>query len=337
MPLLPLLGIAAAFAALPGCGRVAGSDNSAAAEGDAAARPVAIERLDLRLAAGTDSLLESAADSTLFDALRFAFGRTDESLSDFAGGYAGSRAVAAFAPDVAQRLQSLAGAEIQLGHARRLWEEAVAGADSNAVAFPSRVVAVVSPFSQSVFSVDTILFLATNHFLGADYAGYDGFAPARRASRQPGRVASEAVEALVRSSYPGPDADATTLRAMVYEGAVIAAVERLTGSDDLTLSLATDPATLSLMEQSERRAWHALVEADLLYSADPSTVGRILSPYAVPPGQLGADLPAGIGRYLGRRIVGSLLQREPSLTLPALLGSATWADPAILARAAYAP
>lgn len=65
-----------------------------------------------------------------------------------------------------------------------------------------QIYSVVSPFNQSVFTVDTLMFLGLNHYLGAGFEPYAHFPDfiARRKVKE--RILPDVAEALVRRDYP---------------------------------------------------------------------------------------------------------------------------------------
>ncbi|MDE6176851.1 MAG: DUF2268 domain-containing protein [Paramuribaculum sp.] len=293
-----------------------------------------IARLDLCLTS-PDSASAVMADSRMREALKayaMAVGADTSSLTDFAGSVGGSASVEVFAPDVASCLPELSSESARIGMARSRWNRL--GADG---AFPSCFAAIVSPYNQSVVMVDSIVLIATNHFLGADYPGYEGFVEARRVSRRPDRIAVETVEALVRSQFPAPSAGAALLEVMVYEGAVLNAVGYLTGEESFAMLAGIDEAAFSKLKSDERSIWRSMVEKEMLFSTDPALVGRMVSSTAPIPSVLPQGLPSGPGRYVGYKIVKALLKNDPELTAGDILQPEVWADRQILSRAAYRP
>lgn len=293
--------------------------------------PIPIERLDLAMIEGVpEDSVTMRNDLTLLLTL---FGVDSLHISAFSDSISSWRPVVAFSDAVAERMADLTLPARQMGMAQKRWPEL-----TTEVPFP-KIVAAISPYNQSVMIVDTTIIIATNHFLGSDFDGYEGFPETLRSTRTLSRMAPEAVEALIRSHFPAPDAGSTMLQAMAYEGAVSYLVGYLCGLEDAQLSdiLSIAPDALSSISRQEHDIWTSLAGNDLIFTTDPAAIGRMLSVRATPPAGAGTDLP-GAGRYIGYRLIESLISnaKEP-IPLPDLLSERTWGDDGLLARAGYRP
>lgn len=323
-----ILGLCSAFLFwLSGCRQAPGHD------------PMPVGRLDLAVynaSLSADSLAALTASPRWHGALRALqaamTGSDDAAATDsFVAEMAGGRAVAVFTPDVVSRIPDLSACELALGRARDVWADSFPG-----VEFPREVVSVVSPFRQSVFMVDTTLFIATNHFLGADYPGYEGMPPSDLATRDPRRMAVAATEALVRINFPADRLGSTALDAMLHEGAVAHAVAKLAGDDlpaDLILGL--DSSVAKGIADNEADIWRAIVGSGLLYSTDPAAIGRLVTPSSA---EATPGVPSGAGRYIGFRILSALASKRGAMPpLESLLSGSAGEAPDLLRESGYNP
>lgn len=293
--------------------------------------PAHIERLDMAMINGVPADSVTMRDDLAL--LLTLFGVDSVHIGEFSDSISSWRPVAAFADAVTERMTDLTLPARQIARAKERWPELTTD-----IPFP-KIVAAISPYNQSVMIVDSTLYIATNHFLGSDFEGYEGFPEALRSTRTLGRMAPEAVEALVRSHFPAPEAGSTMLQAMAYEGAVSYVVGYLCGLDDSQLSdiLAIAPGNLSSFSKQEHEIWTSMAANDLIFSTDPAAVGRMLSVRATPVAGAGTDLP-GAGRFIGYRLIETLMKNagEP-IPLAELLSAGTWGDENLLRRAGYRP
>lgn len=221
--------------------------------------PRDISRLDL-IAPG-DSL--TAALQREFDAWSevIAFdGTADE--------YAGGRAVQAFSPMVKERIESLDSVEAVLGHALKDYGSA-------------RLVGVISPYNQAVVTHPSgYVFIALNHYLGADSPAYAGFPDYMKKRKELKQLPSDVVEAVIAAKYvPEFADDATLLNHMLYRGTLLNAVAKALPEDtpEATI-LGMTPEEYEWCVENEGRIWQTLIERQMLFSADAGMIDRLMKP-----------------------------------------------------------
>jgi len=197
-----------------------------------------------------------------------------------------------------------------------------------------RIYAVVSPFNQSVFTADSVMFLGLNHYMGTDYEPYAYFPDYIRRRKVAARILPDVAEALVRRDYPYAPGEEypTVLSRLLYEGAVTEAVMRLTGLDERQ-TLAYDEDEWAWLEENEAEMWHALAGRKLLFSTDGLAASMLtgLSPVTT---ILHHESPGYAGRFVGHRIVGSYLKYN-DVPLSFLLSRDFYDSPQTLSKARY--
>ncbi len=301
--------------ALPGCGRKA----------PVAADPVKIHRLDSLLASGevmdNDEMWEAA--KALFAVSGYGE-LTDSSLAV----YNANPSITYHAGTVAERMADMSAAERDFGRLAARMHELLPG-----VKFPT-VYAVISPFNQSVFTVDSMLFLGVNHYLGADYEPYGYFPDFVRLRKVPVRMDVDVAETLVRRAYPfEPGSDyPTVLSRLLYEGAVTEAIMQLTGKEERSV-LGYDSEEMKWLEDNEKEAWNALITRKMLYSTD-ETVAHSLVVLSGVTSSLHPDAPGMAGRFIGHRIVREYLKHNDS-GLEELLSPSFYNSELTLAKSRY--
>lgn len=200
-----------------------------------------------------------------------------------------SEAFRVFAPDVESRLPSLLPTMT-----------ALARLDS----VPARIYGVISPFRQSVVIVDTMVFVALNHYLGEDYPGYSSFPLHQRRLKRSDRIPLDVAEALTATRMPFPDSIAapTVQQRIVYEGALLALVADRLGLPDGEELMGWTPEQWADAVSHEDEAWKRLVAGGLLFNDSQDIISRLTAPAPSSP-DISPDAPGRLGRFIGLRIV----------------------------------
>lgn len=304
---------------LTGCSR----DNSAEK-----ASPVRIHRLDLALESGNPADIDSmrAAALTLFNVIG-AGDLTPESLETYRSG----DAVNFYAPDISTRLPSLDSIEQAVGKIYDRMNRLLPDAPRH------DLYAVILPYNQSVFIMDSMMFIGLNHYLGADYQPYTHFPSYRRSLKTPARLPVDIAEASVATAYPFNPQSAypTVLNRILYEGAIIESIMQLTGVDEAT-ALGYTPAQWQWMKENEARAWEKLISHQLLYNTDPANIRSLVDP-APFTSVLNPEAPGRAGRYIGHRILSFYIRNNPDITLDELLSPDFYMSSETLSKAVYHP
>lgn len=307
-----LLHAAFAAALLTACG---GADEA----------PARLHRIDRDLAAGhapADTLGQRAV-ATLF-ALSGYGESTDSALS----AYPSIPSIAAHLSAVDSAFADTRAQEKALGRIAARMPEVLPG-----VAVP-HFFAVISPFNQSVIVADTIVFVGLNHYLGTDYPAYGYFPDFIRGRKVPARLPVDVAEAVVRVNRPfTPSGNPTLLQAMLYEGAVAAAVGRLTGME-AEEAAGFDSAQRGYLASHEDEIWRLMAERQWLYSSDPAVLRGFIS-LSPATTLLSPDTPGAAGRWVGTRIVGAYLKSHPEASVADLLSPDFYTDPASLRDSGY--
>ncbi|MDE6048696.1 MAG: hypothetical protein K2G09_03265 [Paramuribaculum sp.] len=234
-------------------------------------------------------------DSAALDGLelwKIYCGRGEESTDSFWTEYCGSNAVKVFYPDVVERIGSrIPAMERELGKVKGELAKKFPE-----IEFPKAVYAVISPYSQSVMLSDSIMLIALNHYLGADYPGYEGMVAGQKVLKSPENVQTDVAEALLRSNYGFTGGDwASALSKMADEGAVVLGVKNLTGCR-LEEAVGTTYENLKLLEDNEKDIWKNMIESQLIYNSSPRISDELLKPYPT------KRYPSRTGRYIGYKI-----------------------------------
>lgn len=301
--------------------------------GDKHAERKKIERLDIAMSlyadmsrSERDSLINVCGD--VIDAWFAIMGRSvvNDSVLE---AYSDSRVVTLFTFDVNARFLAMDSVECILA----LLEKSIRDRLENKQL--GRLLSVVSPYNQSIFTIDSIMFIGLNHYLGSDYAGYDYFEIYQRATKTAKHLPYDVAEAFLAQNYPyKPDDDATVLTEMLYHGAVLYAVMSLVSDADLQEALGYDTYQMEWVEENESEMWNALISRGLLYSTSQADADRLMRPSPATM-ILHQDCPGRAGRYIGYRIVCSYMSNFERTSLDELLKPSFYSSPQSLVDAKY--
>lgn len=205
--------------------------------------------------------------------------------------YEESAAVKAFNPIVESQLPPLDSVEMVLGHAMRGYDVELIG--------------VVSPYNQAVVThPQGYVFIALNHYLGADNAIYAGrFADYERQRKTLQRLPSDVMEAVLAQKYPAQFTDTPTLlNHLLYRGALLRAVLEAMpeGTPEATV-LGMTQEQYDQCVDNEALIWKTLIEGQMLYSTDPAMIERLLSPAPSTP-LISADAPGQVVLFTALQI-----------------------------------
>lgn len=284
------------------------------------------EHYDSMPEARRDSILH--VDSLAISAMMSYMGHdtvSDSTLSDWAN----SAAVRIFTPAVDSVYPSL----------RPLGEEfaiILANAAKEGFSLPKRqYAATVWGMSKSMVLTDSVMLIALNHYLGADYPGYHGWPEYMRTVKTPKRLPYDFTEALLANAYPyRQGAESTVLSRLVYEGALVMAKIKLVPEGNLAEALGYDRRQMEWLSSHSSEIWNTLVRGNMLYSTSTDIADRLTTPSAV-TAILSPEAPGRAGRYIGYQIVLSFMENNATTPLPSLLQPEFYANPSLLIESAY--
>lgn len=242
---------------------------------------------------------------------------------------ANSRAVEVFTPDVVARFEKIDSIE-----------KVIFKLEENVFKFlgdsgDRDYYAVVSPFSQSIYLSDSIMFVALNHYLGVDYPGYGYFENYQRITKTPKHLPYDIAEAIVKSKYPYQCKDGNTvLNVLLYNGAIMAAIMEIVPEADEAEAFGYSQEQLLWLKENEKEAWNALISRRLLYSTSQSDAERLVKP-SPSTVILHHQCPGRAGRFIGYCIVKSFLENNKEMKVLQLLSPSFYNDNQSLIKSKY--
>lgn len=249
-------------------------------------------------------------------------------LTEAVVSYSQSAGFSYFLHDVLTHFESVDTLARQLAYLKSNWSVS---------SFPQKIFTVVSPYRQRIMTVDsTALFIALNHYMGEDYPPYEAFPRYIRATKIPGRIAYDVSEALISATFPYPESETSFASRMVYQGVILLNAMQSVADADLANALGWSSEQMNKVTDNERSIWQEIIERNWLYADTYSVPAQLLEPAPSVP-QLSVEVPGGVARFLGYKIVESYFKSHPTETVHQFLASKKYLDPDILRQASYRP
>ncbi len=288
---------------------------------------IVLERLDRAAYSG----MFAAADSAMLSALGHIMG-FDADSDSMLRAYSLSPVVRVFAPDADIVFSDTDTLERQLAAVESGFESCLPDVGRHNYG------AIVSPYNQSIYLYeDSIVMIALNHYLGADYAGYDGrFPEYEKEYKVPRRIPYDVAEAIVSVSYPfdSKGTASTVVSRMLYEGALVEAVMCVVPDAAEADALVITQEQYDWLLANEASLWRELVGRRLLYSTSEADARKLLSP-APSTSAISPQTPGRAGRFFGYRIVRSYLAQHPDVSPVDLLSPDFYLDDRSLSQSGY--
>lgn len=287
---------------------------------------IKIERLDRAIAEGTvpDSLAY-ACDLTL--AYLSTIRDKDVTLVDLSN----STTVEMFQPAIESRLGSLDSVEIALQNAFARMKKI----------FPdepdTHIYGVILPTSTSMIMSDSTVLLGLNHYLGADFEGYNGFPDYKRKDKEKKYIPLDIIEGWLnlRKGYVASE-NPTLLQEMLYRGAVLYIAGQLLEESPLSEIMRHTPEEMKWLEDNEGNIYRKMIEDKMLFSTDPLLADKLLR-YSPGTFVINPDCPSCAGVFTGYKIVESYMKNNPETPLSFLLDPELYNGTETLQKAGYQP
>lgn len=245
--------------------------------------------------------------------------------------WAHTPAVEIFTPDVDSVYTDLSGVSIALG-------AILHNAQEQGIDLPKRrYAAVVWGNMKSIIATDSVMLIALNHYLGADYKGYNNSVwPAyMRGEKTPQNLPYDLAEALMALQYPYQGGEnVTALSRMLYEGALIEAKMRLVPDATEAAALGYTDSQLDWFVHNIKDLWQTMVARKMLYDTSADVASRLVD-RAPATSILAPYVPPRAGRYVGYQIVKAYLEKHPDTPLAALFAPEFYNSESTLIEADY--
>ncbi len=195
---------------------------------------------------------------------------------------------------------------------------------------------VVWGIGRPMVRMDSILLIALNHYLGADFEGYSNWEAYRRAQKTPDQLPYDLAAVIVATQYPFDSAGKTPtlLDWMLYEGALAEARMRLVPDATAACALGFTQEQYEFLENNSGQMWQEMAARRMLYDTDPTLIDRMIASAPASP-LLGGKAPGRTGRYIGYAIVRAYLRKHPDTSLRQLLNPSFYTSQKTLIESGY--
>ncbi len=199
-----------------------------------------------------------------------------------------------------------------------------------------RVVGYVSRFNQGLFTVDHIVGIGLDQYLGPDCAYYVqmGIPTFLARNKIAGRIPVDVAYAWATQLYPYNDSLDNLLSRMIYQGMLVYFVETMYPNMDEHVIMGFSEDQMKWCRNNEKQMWTHLVEEKLLFSSDPMVIRKLVdeAPYTV---YYTVESPGKAAVWQGYRIIKALAKENPSYSIRQVLSQRDYQD--ILRRSHYNP
>ncbi len=166
-----------------------------------------------------------------------------------------------------------------------------------------RILTHISGLNQSVVTVDSLLSISLDCYLGKEYPLYaQRYYDYERPLHESNRIAIDAVEVWLRTGYPYQSKRNALLDRMVYEGKILLALTLLFPETDVFELLGYTAEQAQWCKSNDREAWKQVVSRKHLFDTETMLIHKYIEP-APFVSALHNEAPGKLGRWIGYQIV----------------------------------
>lgn len=176
-------------------------------------------------------------------------------------------------------------------------------------------------FETPILIADTLVFVASDLFLGKNHPAYDSQSQYLNYTKQPEFIIPEIATQLGYNLAKKDMSDQTLLNEMVWWGKIYYLNKALQPEVNDTIITRYSSKYYNFCVANEREIWTYFVDNQLIFDNSMDTKRRFVEP--APYSKFGMpfdnETPGMIGRWIGYQIVKSYMQANPNVSLPQLL------------------
>jgi len=184
--------------------------------------------------------------------------------------------------------------------------------------------------------VDSVLLIALDAYLGTGFKPYsaDGLPLYKINRMEPEFLLPGCMRAMEEAYYPVRYPGNTLLDQMIDAGKRLYFLDAMIPDYPLRFKISYTDEQITWITVNEAQVWAAIIENQLLYSSQGSTIRAFLAdgPFTA---DFSPESPPRLGEYLGWRIVKAYMEENPEVTLQELIDETD--SQKILSRSKYKP
>ncbi len=190
--------------------------------------------------------------------------------------------------------------------------------------FPKKVipgiVTYIAPFNYNVMTMDSVLGVGLDMYLGSDFKYYSSLELPQYMIRKFSKeyIVSDCIKGWFQSEWELPANANDMLSNMIYEGKLLYFSQLMAPEMNDTLRIGYTTDQLNWCNENEAKIWSFFIEQKLLYNKTPGTFMKFINDGNSTNG-FPKEAPAKLGCYIGWQIVESYMNKNKNTTLEQLL------------------
>lgn len=167
-------------------------------------------------------------------------------------------------------------------------------------------------FDYPVLYADSLLFVASDLYLGADSKFYQGMPAYLSFEREAVFLLPDALEPLIKAQTTAPSQNPSLLDDMVQRGKIIYALKKVLPHYSVPALLKYLPKEYQFCQENERSIWAYFIEQDLLFNTSQDVKRRFMlpAPFSKFRTHLDKESPGQVGWFTGYQIVNAYAEES---------------------------
>ncbi len=192
-------------------------------------------------------------------------------------------------------------------------------------------------FELPVLYLDTVLFIATDDFLGPNTPLYNTLPNYLAEDYSKKYIATEVAKEIGKTLNKPAEGNSTLLDDMIYHGKLLYFTDAMMPKVDDHIKIQYTAEEIKWCKENEYYMWAELVEQQLLFSKKNTEKQRFITPAPFSKFYLQIDneSPGRIGQWLGWQIVRKYMEKNKDVTLQELMNNNS--SETILKNSKYKP
>ena len=182
------------------------------------------------------------------------------------------------------------------------------------------IVTYTAPFNYNVMTMDSVLGIGLDMYLGSDYKYYSSLELPQYMIRKFRKeyIVNDCIKGWFQSEWNVPANSNDMLSNMIYQGKLLYFSQALAPDINDTIRIGFSGKHLQWCVDNEAKVWSFFIEQKLLYSKTPNIYMKFINDGNSTNG-FPKEAPAKLGCFIGWQIVQSYMNTNKNLTLEQLL------------------
>ena len=182
------------------------------------------------------------------------------------------------------------------------------------------VVTFISGFNYAIVSADSTLGIGLDMYLGSDSKYYPSLQiPVYKIRKMRMEyIPTDAIRGWGESEWERDPSQTDLLSQLIYLGKIQYFIDRMQPETSDSIKFGYTAAQLHWCELSEKSIWSFFIDQKLLFSSEPSQIGKFVNDGPTTNG-FPKESPGNIGAWIGFRIVEAYMDKFDHITLAQLM------------------